>query len=212
MKPKTAFLGLLALNLVTPVFSQNLPSGPGKADSASVDYGKVEKDLTDFIQKQMGKAKVKGLSIALVDATGVVWEKGFGFADVGKSVPATSGTLYPLGAATKLFTAGEILKLEGEGKVLLDGSIEDNIPGFAIHSRFKSAKPITLRALLANHSGLPGFAIKGSIAEEPQSLADFTAGLKSDFLTAPPPDPLQILLRGLRPFGPRHRTQTKNEF
>jgi CubicO group peptidase (beta-lactamase class C family) len=186
MKTKKAFLGLSTLLLVSPAVPQTLPLGPGQSAPLSVDYGEVEKDLTDFIQKKMDKLKVKGLSIALVDGTGVVWVKGFGFADIAQGTPATGDTLYPLGSPTKLFTAGEILKLEGEGKVRLDEPIQNDIPGFSIQSRFKRAKPITLGALLANHSGLPGFFIKGAMAKEPQSLGDFVTGLKSDYLTAPP--------------------------
>ena len=176
MKIKTLFLGLAAFSMA----SQGFPQTP------TVDYGGVEKDLGDFIQKQMDHANVKGLSIALVDGNGVVWVKGFGFADAAQKIAATGDTLYPLGAPTKLFTAGEILKLAGERKVRLDDTIQKDLPGFSIHSRFKDAKPITLRALLANHSGLPGFFIKGAMARELQSLEDFAAQIKADYLTAPP--------------------------
>lgn len=177
MKTKITFLGLSALFLFSPVF----PQTPGP-----VDYGEVEKDLTTFIQKKMDQSNVKGLSIALVDGKGVVWVKGFGFADAGQKIPADGDTLYLIGAPAKLFTAGEILKLKEEGKVQLDRQLKDYLPSFSIHSRFQHAKAITLRSLLANHSGLPGFFIKGAMAARPQSLSDLVMGLKSDYLTAPP--------------------------
>jgi CubicO group peptidase (beta-lactamase class C family) len=186
MKSKTAFLILFAFLLVPPSHPQTPTPGSAQAAPSSIDYGGMEKDLQAFIDKQMDKSGVKGLSIALVDEKGTVWVKGFGFADAGQGIPATGDTLYPVGAPTKLFTAGEILKLEGEGKVRLDGPLRNYIPGFSVHSRFKGAPPITLRSLLANHSGLPGFFIKGAMAGEPQSLEDFVTELKSDYLTAPP--------------------------
>jgi CubicO group peptidase (beta-lactamase class C family) len=178
MKSKTLPFFLLAFFSSQTVFAQGTPATP--------DYGAAEKDLSAFIPKQMRKAGVQGLSIALVDDTGVLWTQGFGYADAEKKIPATADTLYPTGAPAKLLTAGEILKLEGEGRLRLDDPIQRHVPGFSIHSRFQNEKPITLRALLANHSGLPAFFIRGSMAAEPENLADFVADLKSDYLTDPP--------------------------
>ncbi len=185
MKIQILFFLLAFLLTASQGFLQT-PPDPGKPAIPSVNYGGVEKDLAEFIRKKMDHADVKGLSLALVDGTGVVWVKGFGFADVAQKIQATGDTLYLLGAPTKLFTAGEILKLAGEGKVRLDDPLQKDLPGFSIHSRFKVAKPITLRALLANHSGLPGFFIKGAMADKTENLEHFVIGLRSDYLTAPP--------------------------
>lgn len=173
---KTAFLMILGLVLPAPLLlAQRM-----------VDYGPVEKDLEDFIPRQMDKGGVKGLSIALADDSGVIWTRGFGFADEARQVPATDQTLFPVGALSKLFTAGEILKLAGEGKVDLDAPVQRYLPGFAIHSRFKGAKPITVRSLLANHSGLPAFLMRGTLSDGPGDLSGFMSALGEDYLTAPP--------------------------
>lgn len=150
------------------------------------DYSKVVADLEKFIPDEMDKHHVKGLSVALVDGDKVVWIGGFGYANTLKRTPADADTLYHLGAVSKIFTAAEILMLSKKGRVGLDQPITKIIPGFSIRSRFKQAKPITVKSLLANHSGLPGFYLKGLWVDHPESLSDFVGDLKNDYLVAPP--------------------------
>ncbi len=45
---------------------------------------------------------------------------------------------------------------------------------------------MTVRSLLANHSGLPGFFLKGIWVDHPESLADLVGDLKSEYMVAPP--------------------------
>ncbi|HUO58432.1 MAG TPA: serine hydrolase domain-containing protein [bacterium] len=144
------------------------------------------KDLSEFVPRQMGKNHVKGLSLALVDGDKVIWCQGFGKANERHNVPATADTLYPIGALSKIFTATETLKLIEKGKLGLDQSPQTALPGFSIHSRFKKAKALTIRSLLAQHSGLPGFHIRGMFGPNPESLEDLIGGLKDDYLAAPP--------------------------
>ncbi len=150
------------------------------------DYSKVIEDLENFIPDEMHNEHVRGLSVALVDGGRVVWVKGFGHADSDKQIRATGDTLYHLGAVSKIFTAAEVLKLAREGRIGLDKPLRKYLPEFSIHSRFKKAKVLTVRSLLANHSGLPGFFLKGIWVDHPQGLADFIQDLKSDYLVAPP--------------------------
>ena len=112
--------------------------------------------------------------------------KGFGWADEAGKVPATADTLYQVGAPAKILTATEVLKLWEEGKIGLDKPIQKYIPDFSIQNRFKKTKPITVRALLANHSGLSGFFLKGLWVKQPESLQQFVEDLKSDYMVSPP--------------------------
>jgi CubicO group peptidase (beta-lactamase class C family) len=150
------------------------------------DYGPAEKDLEKFITDRMMDDHVKGLSVALVDGPQIVWMKGFGMADVENRIPATADTLYYIGGPSKIFTAAEVMKLSEEGKIGLDRPLSKYVRDFSIHSRFKKAKAITVRSLLANHSGLPGFYLRGIWVDQPESLQDFTADLRNDYLVAPP--------------------------
>jgi CubicO group peptidase (beta-lactamase class C family) len=172
-----SIMGLLAV--LPAAFSQ--PKTP-----LSYDYARMQKDLEKYIREQMGKYHVKGLSIVLVDDQQVVWAKGFGKADEKKKIPATADTLYPVGAVSKLFTAVEILRLADAGAVSLDAPIREILPDFSIRSRFEGAPEITVRSLLAQHSGLPAFCVRGMWLDEPDSISSVVEGLKDDYMNSPP--------------------------
>ncbi len=165
---------------VTPTSTPTSPPTP------AVDYSKAIEDLEKYIPDEMDKYHVKGMSIALVDGDRVVWSKGFGYANEEKKIKADGDTLYHLGATAKIFTAAEVLGLAEKGRIGLDRPIQKYVPGFSIQSRFQDAKEVTVRSLLANHSGLPGFFLKGIWVDHPESLEDFVGELKDDYLVAPP--------------------------
>jgi CubicO group peptidase (beta-lactamase class C family) len=150
------------------------------------DYTSVQENLTAFIRKGMGEDNVKGLSLALVDGGQVVWSAGFGLSDEKNKIPATADTLYRVDSVSKVLTAVEIMRLAAQGKIGLDETLEEAIPGFSIHSRFQDAKPITVRSLLAHHSGIPADYHQGMWVENAESLAQLTHDLKQDYLVAPP--------------------------
>ena len=64
--------------------------------------------------------KIPGLSAAVVRDQEVVWDKGFGFADRDKRVPATPETPYHVASLTKTFAATLILRLVEQGKLDLE--------------------------------------------------------------------------------------------
>jgi CubicO group peptidase (beta-lactamase class C family) len=151
-----------------------------------VDYASTENDLTSFIRQGMDRDHVRGLSIALVDGDTVVWQAGFGVADEKNKTPATPDTLYRVDSVSKVLTAVEVVRLFGRGRLGLDEPLSRALPGFSIQSRFKGVKPITLRSLLAHHSGLPADYHQGMWVENPESLAQLVGDLKQDYLVAPP--------------------------
>ncbi len=159
---------------------------PTPTATPATDYSKAIQDLETYIPDEMDKYHVKGLSIALVDGDRIVWSKGFGYANEEKKIKADGDTLYHLGATAKIFTAAEVLRLAEKGRIRLDRPIQKYVPEFSIQSRFKDAKEITVRSLLANHSGLPGFFLKGIWVDRPESLEDLVGELKDDYLVAPP--------------------------
>ena len=160
------------------------PSRP--TDIARGDYGPVKQYLAAVIRQDMAKHNVKGLSIALVDDQEIVWAEGFGYADVASQVAATADTVYRIGSISKVVTAAEIMRLAEQGKVDLDQAVTAYVPEFSIHNRFENSKPITLRALLAHHSGLPSDVLKGMWVDHPVSLAEYVTILREESLASPP--------------------------
>jgi CubicO group peptidase (beta-lactamase class C family) len=148
------------------------------------DYSEAVSNLNAYLLDKVGKDNVKGFSVALVDGGKIVWVKGFGQANPTTHEAVTGDTLYRLGATSELFTAAESMKLVQARMVGLEDPL--SIPGFSIHNRFKNAKPITLRSLLAQHSGLPGFFYRGMWGDPSPSLTDLVKSLQADYMVAPP--------------------------
>jgi len=159
---------------------------PRPTNIARGDYGPARQYLSAVIKQDMAKHDVKGLSIALIDDQQVVWAEGFGYADVANQVPATADTVYRIGSISKVVTATEIMRLAEQGKVELDKAVTAYVPEFSIHNRFADCKPITLRALLAHHSGLPSDMLKGMWVDHPVSLAEYVTALREESLVSPP--------------------------
>lgn len=150
------------------------------------DYQYLQEYLSWSILKDMEKYDVKGLSIAIIDGQRTVWEKGFGLANEAEDIPASSKTIYRIGSVSKVITATEIMNLYGAEKINIDHSVSNYIKDFSVRSRFKNTKPITLRALLSHHSGLPSDILAGMWVQNPISLSELIDKIKEESLASPP--------------------------
>jgi len=103
----------------------------------------------------MRRHHLPSVAVALIDDQNTIWQGTFGWANVEKKIPARSDTVYKLWSVAKVLTAIETMRLVEDGLVDLDAPLTDYIPGFSIQSRFLDSKPITIRSILAHHSGLP---------------------------------------------------------
>ena len=60
----------------------------------------------------------------------ILFEKGYGLANIGDRVPVTPLTKFRIGSMTKQFTAAAILKLHEQGKLNLDDKLSKFIPDY----------------------------------------------------------------------------------
>ncbi|MEX8549031.1 MAG: serine hydrolase domain-containing protein [Mucilaginibacter sp.] len=121
---------------------------PCLAQSSTVS--KKEAIVIDSLMKVfMLKNSVPGASVAIVKNKTIVWEKGYGMADIEKSVPATASTVYRLASVSKPITAVAVMQLVEQGKIALDSPIQKYVPAFPIKKY-----PITTRELLSHMTGI----------------------------------------------------------
>lgn len=105
--------------------------------------------INGVIKSQMSKAKIPGLSLAVVTDLKLRWENGYGTADLENSVPATPDTMYRLASITKSMTAVSVMQLVEAGKLDLDAPIQRYVPAFP-----KKPWPVTARRLLTHTAGI----------------------------------------------------------
>ncbi len=92
-----------------------------------------------------------GLALAVVSHGQIVYESGYGFADLASRVPVDPRTRFAIGSLTKQFTAAAIELLAREGRISLDDPLAKYVPSLP------NARQITLRMLLDQTSGLQNY-------------------------------------------------------
>src|SRR5215213_8620140 len=107
--------------------------------------------LESFIAGLTERGAVPALSVSVVKGDRLVWAKGFGFADLASSTPATPRTSYLWFSMTKIVTATAVMRLAEGGNIDLDAPADEYYPGFKVVSQ---PVPVTVRHLLSHSSGL----------------------------------------------------------
>jgi len=163
----------------------NLPRPPRRPPTLNVgDWGYLKDHLRWFIGRGLCKTGTPGLSIALVNNQQVVWAEGFGCADREQHVAAAPETVYQIGSITKVLNALAVMQLVQQQRIDLDRPLREYLPEFSMRTRWPRAAPITVRALLCHHAGLPTYLLKGFFSE--QSLTELLHELQDEHLAYEP--------------------------
>ncbi|MBV8205471.1 MAG: beta-lactamase family protein [Acidobacteria bacterium] len=111
----------------------------------------LEAFLDGLVPTEISRDNIAGAVIAVVKDGSVIFEKGYGYADVKSRKPvAADQTLFRPGSISKLFTWTSVMQLVEQGKLDLDRDINDYLD-FKIEPAF--GQPITLRNIMTHTSG-----------------------------------------------------------
>ena len=94
-------------------------SSPTSADEARLQQFELS---LDYLRQQY---RIPGLSAAIVNNGQLIWERGFGFQDVGHRIPATPETPYRIASLTKTFASMLVMKCVEQGTLNLDTPISN---------------------------------------------------------------------------------------
>jgi D-alanyl-D-alanine carboxypeptidase len=168
------FTAVLLAASALSVRAQEKPEAPSAASP--------EPKVDAYVKAQMEKMRIPGLSLAVLREGKVVLSKGYGFANLEHSVPATPDTVYELGSITKQFTASAVMLLVEEGKLGLDDPISKHLSDLPA-----SWSEVTVRHLLTHtsgiksYTGLPSFQENGRKDYTHQELIKLVADLPIEF-------------------------------
>jgi CubicO group peptidase (beta-lactamase class C family) len=150
---------LRAATLALALFSTPLPAtlyaqATDRVSRAplAVDANAQADDVDEYIEAEMRKQQIPGLSLAVVQAGKVVKMKGYGLANVELNVPVSPNTVYELQSITKSFVACGVMLLVDEGKLGLDDRITKYLGGLP-----EAWSDVTVRQMLTHTSGIPSF-------------------------------------------------------
>jgi CubicO group peptidase (beta-lactamase class C family) len=130
---------------------------------------------------EVTKGESSGVAVLVARDGHIVFQGGFGLADIAKKTPITPDTKFRIGSTTKQFTAAAVLRLAEQGQLSLDDSLAKHFPQFAHHGG------VTVRHLLTHTSGLHSYTEKPEIFSrvtepiEPQKLIAWFQNDPPDF-------------------------------
>jgi CubicO group peptidase (beta-lactamase class C family) len=130
-----------------------------KSASRSTSYDAID----TYIEGQMRRLNIPGVSLAIVEADRTVHLRGFGRARPGGEAPSPQ-TPFFIGSITKSFTALAVMQLVDAGKVELDAPVQRYLPWFRVADPQASAQ-MTVRHLLNQTSSLPVLPSEAALAD-----------------------------------------------
>ncbi|WP_327575748.1 serine hydrolase domain-containing protein [Streptomyces sp. NBC_00145] len=98
---------------------------------------------------------VTGVSVRLETPRGVRTARS-GVGDLSTTEPVPQNGYVRIGSTTKTFVATVLLQLVGEGRLLLDDTVDQWLPG-VVRGHGNDGRRVTLRQLLQHTSGLPDY-------------------------------------------------------
>lgn len=103
----------------------------------------------DEIFTKWDKSSSPGCVLAVIKDGKVLYQRGYGMADLEHDVPISPNSVFYVGSTSKQFVTLSILLLEEQGKLSLDADIRKFIPEFPEYAR-----SITIRHLIHHTSGI----------------------------------------------------------
>jgi len=125
-----------------------------------------------FLEREVDKHNIHGLSVALIDIRGQ--DSYFCFGDAGKGRKVDENSVFDIGSTSKLLMPIAVMKLVEQGKMDLDAPVARYIPEFTLRSPSGSSTAITIRSLLTHESGLVSDILEGLQPEAPGGKAGTT--------------------------------------
>lgn len=121
----------------------------GVAVAADPSVPLSETARVDQLFEAWDKPDSPGCAMAVIRDGGIVYQRGYGMADLEHDVKLTPASVFHVASMSKQFTAAAILLLAQDGRLSLDDQVKQYVPEMP-----DFGVPITLRHLLHHTSGL----------------------------------------------------------
>jgi CubicO group peptidase (beta-lactamase class C family) len=109
--------------------------------------------IDSTVARAMKAFQVPGMAVGIIKDGKLIYSKGYGVRELGKTAPVDADTLFQIGSNTKAFTTASLAMLVDEGKLHWDDKVIDYLPQFRMHDPYVT-REFTIRDLLTHRSGL----------------------------------------------------------
>ena len=123
----------------------------------------------DALFAEWDSTATPGCAVGVARAGALVYERGYGMADLEHDAVITPDTIFEAGSISKQFTAAAVLLLAREGKLSLDDSVRKYVPELP-----ESTAPVTIRHMLQHTSGLRDWGDIAALSGWPRTTRAYT--------------------------------------
>jgi CubicO group peptidase (beta-lactamase class C family) len=121
----------------------------GTGATSSANEADEKTTAVDDIFHDYGKAGSPGCALAIYRDGAIIYEKGYGLANIEQATSITPQSVFDIGSTSKQFTAASVLLLEKQGRLSINDDVRKYIPELPDYGQ-----TITILHLLNHTSGL----------------------------------------------------------
>jgi CubicO group peptidase (beta-lactamase class C family) len=110
--------------------------------------------IDHIIPRLLHDFSIPGAAIAIIEDGEIVFQKGYGFADIETALKIDTKTGFNIGSISKTVAAWGIMKLVQEGKIDLDAPAEKYLTRWHLPASEFDSDEVTVRRLLSHTAGL----------------------------------------------------------
>ena len=144
-------------------------------------FNEYKTAFVEQAKKDLADAHVANASFAVTDKDSIILQDNFSSV----SAKTDENTPFLIGSITKVFTAVAVMQLYEQGKIDIDKPVSDYVSDFNIKQRFPESLPITIRAVLTHHAGLPSDIYRNKFSATSHDFNDILAYLNSQYTCYP---------------------------
>jgi len=115
------------------------------------------KEIDACAEKTRLEWNVPGIAVAIVKDDKVVFAKGYGVREMGKTEKVDENTLFAIASNSKAFTTASLAILVDEKKLNWDDKVMNYLPEFQLYNPYVTSE-LTIRDLVSHRSGLDTFS------------------------------------------------------
>jgi CubicO group peptidase (beta-lactamase class C family) len=109
--------------------------------------------VDDLAAKALVEAEIPGLAVAAIGREGIVFARGYGWANVEHRIPVQASTVFLIGSPSKLVVAAVVFALAEREMLELDADVGRWLP-FTLRHPAHTSSAITLRMLLSHRASI----------------------------------------------------------
>ncbi|MHA1954617.1 MAG: serine hydrolase domain-containing protein [Candidatus Heimdallarchaeaceae archaeon] len=154
-------------------FNSDITSNPPKLVANPHNESDLQSFFDDLLENQLVDYNLPGVTLSVVNATDILYLKGYGYANIEESKPVDpNSTMFRVASVSKLFTWTAVMQLYEQDLLDLDANVNTYLTAFQIPMDYG---PITMYDLMSHSPGFEDyFYYTGSFNKEIViSLEDF---------------------------------------